>query len=534
MIKLPLSLSFFCLAFSLASADVLYESSFEAAWSSGDDRYTDAEDAVWVPQKGFSITRTHPNTGSQGLHLLGGEAEATLHIRGDLTQAKGLVFQAERWSAAAPFEFRISAKQGDEWVELTPLDSIVQVGRKYTTNVRLALPGGEPISALKFQSNTAKGKGVLIDDLKLLSEAPVRPSMAPPVFIKPSEPLPLIEHNDVFVSGEDDTKIYRIPAIITAMNGDLLAVIDARRNNAADLIHQRTIDITYKRSTDNGRSWGAMKTIADFPEGQGASDASLILNRENGEIFCFYNWMGKSREFRFYMQRSKDHGHTWSEPKDITDQITPKGWNTLDFKFITSGRGIQTRDGVLMHNIVHLPTRAVYLFSSKDGGDTWSVNETPVKPGDESKVVELNDGSLMVNSRLNPDYRWVHLSSDGGNTWLSEKDFQLPDPRCNAAIIRYTSTLDGYAKDRLIFSNAGSQTGRENLTIRISYDEGRTWSSGKVVNPGPSAYSSLTILENGDIGVLYENGNARTKFASFSLEALTDGEDKLTRPYKIR
>ncbi|NWK54403.1 exo-alpha-sialidase [Verrucomicrobiaceae bacterium N1E253] len=529
-----LSITLLLACSSIASADILYETSFEKSWNASDKNYKDAEDAVWVSKKGFNISKKHAKTGKQSLHLIGGESEVVLHLRDNASKAKGLSFRAERWTSSPPFEFRISAKQGDKWTKLTPLDLIVQTGRGFPSKVELKLPEGEAISALKFTSTTPKDKGILIDDLKLLSKAPEYPSMAPPPYVKPTEPLKLIEHNDVFVSGQDNTKIYRIPAIITAKNGDLLAVIDARRNNAADLIHQRSIDITYKRSTDNGKSWGAMKTIADLPKGEGASDASLILNRDNGEIFCFYNWMGKTKEFRFYLQSSKDNGHTWSEPSDFTDQITPKNWGKLDFKFITSGRGIQTRNGNLLHNVVHLPTRAVYLYGSTDGGKTWSVNETPVTPGDESKVVELNDGTLMVNSRVGADYRWVHRSKDQGKTWESNKEYQLPDPRCNGSIIRYTSTKDGYAKDRLLFSNAGSQTGRNNLTIRISYDEGRTWSAGKVVNPGASAYSSLTILENGNIGVLYENGNARTKFASFTLEDLTDGKDKLNKVYEIR
>lgn len=518
----------------LVSAEALYETSFEKSWKASDKKYQDSEGAIWQSESGFGISQSHAKTGSQSLHLLGGESEVILHLRGDLVNAKGVSFEAERWTSKSPFKFRVEAKQGGKWTELTILDQIVRTGKGFTSSVKLALPEGGPVSALKFSSSTPENSGVLIDDFKLLKSAPESPSVAPKPFVAPSAPLDLIEHNDVFVSGEDDTNTYRIPAIITAQNGDLLAVIDARRNNSSDLIHQRAIDITFKRSKDNGKTWGKMETIADLPKGEGASDASLILNRDNGEIFCFYNWMGKTREFRFYVQSSKDHGMTWSEPKDFTDEVVPKEWNKLDFKFITSGRGIQTRDGELLHNFVHLPTRSVFLYGSKDGGKSWNFYDSKISPADESKVVELSDGRLMVNSRVGRDYRWVHRSNDRGETWDSQKEFELPDPRCNASIIRYTSTKDGYAKDRLLFSNAGSQSGRVNLTIRISYDEGKTWSAGKVVNPGASAYSSLTILENGDIGVLYENGNARTKFASFTLEALTDGEDKLTKPYVIR
>ncbi|MFD2158151.1 exo-alpha-sialidase [Rubritalea tangerina] len=516
------------------SASALYETSFEGRSDAKVKQYQDNEDAVWKSDTPFGISRDHAKSGKQALHLLGGKSELVLHLRGDLSQAKGVSFVAERWTSKSPFTFRVEAKQGGKWVALTPLDQLVNVGRGFPSSVRLAFPEGGEVSALRFSSNTPEKSGVLIDDFKLLKSAPENPSKAPKPFVKPSEPLELLEHNDVFVSGEDDTKIYRIPAIITAQNGDLLAVIDARRKNAADLIHQRSIDITFKRSKDNGKTWGAMETIADLPDGEGASDASLILNRENGEIFCFYNWMGKTKEFRFYLQSSKDHGVTWSKPKDFTDEIVPKEWNKLDFKFITSGRGIQTRDGELLHNFVHLPTRSVYLYGSKDGGKSWNFYDAKISPADESKVVELSDGRLMVNSRVGRDYRWVHRSEDRGKTWESHKEYELPDPRCNGSIIRYTSTKDGYKKDRLLFSNAGSQTGRENLTIRISYDEGKTWSDGKVVNPGASAYSSLTILKDGSIGVLYENGNARTKFARFTLEALTDGKDKLEKKYTIQ
>lgn len=70
--------------------------------------------------------------------------------------------------------------------------------------------------------------------------------------------------------------------------------------------------------------------------------------------------------------------------------------------------------------------------------------------------------------------------------------------------------------------------------MRISYDEGRTWSDGKVINPGPSAYSSLTICKDGSIGVLYEPGYKAVRFARFTLEDLTDGKDKLSRPYILK
>ena len=234
------------------------------------------------------------------------------------------------------------------------------------------------------------------------------------------------------------------------------------------------------------------------------------------------------KEFRLYYQVSKDHGKSWGKARDITDDICPKEWK-MDFKFITSGRGIQTHDGELLHTMVNLK-KGLHLFSSKDHGKSWQLIKTPVKPANESKVIQLADGSLMINSRVQgKKSRWVHRSKDHGKTWQSNAETQLPDPACNGSIIRYTSIKDGYQKNRLLFCNANSPKGRKNLTVRISYDEGKTWSKGKVIDPGPSAYSSLTVCKDGTIAVLYEPGYKEVRFARFSLEALTDGKDSLKK-----
>ncbi len=359
------------------------------------------------------------------------------------------------------------------------------------------------------------------------SSAPVRSDMLP------SESLALSASQALFVSGTDGTHTYRIPAIITAKNGDLIAACDARHKSAADLKPQRTIDIVYRRSSDNGKTWTPIEVLDQLDDG-GCSDPSLILDSSTGILFCFYNYMVRdisNNEFRFFVQKSTDHGKTWSKPIDFTDQVA--GPELKDsFKFITSGRGIQTRDGMLLHNFVRVG-HGVTLFASRDHGETWQPFFT-LSPGDESKVVQLHDEVLMVNSRLEPGKRFVHRSQDGGRTWKSAADLGLPDPQCNACILQYTSKRDGYTKDRLIFCNAASVKGRKNLAARISYDGGMTWSDGKVIDSGPSAYSEITVLQDGSFGVLYEPGHSEIRFVRFTLEGLTDGADKLTETYSPR
>lgn len=345
-------------------------------------------------------------------------------------------------------------------------------------------------------------------------------------------------HQDLFnTSMNDEVSCYRIPALITAPNGDLIAAIDERLPSCADLRGSDDINIVIRRSSNNGKTWGPIKTVMNFPLGQSASDPSLIVDDITKEIFLFYNFMNLTTEkdvYYLHVMKSSDNGKTWSKPEDITSQIAKPEWHK-DFKFITSGRGIQTSKGTLLHCMVNLNS-GMHIFGSKDHGRTWFFIDTPIKPADESKIIELADGSWMVNARENKaGVRYVHTSSDEGKTWETKAAPELIDSGCNASIIRYTAIKDGYKKNRLLFSNAKTKKGRTNLTVRVSYDEGKTWTEGKTVYEGPSAYSSLSILKNGDIGVFFEKDEyTKNEFARFSLKWLTDKKDKYKKPRKKR
>jgi len=343
-----------------------------------------------------------------------------------------------------------------------------------------------------------------------------------------------LEFVSLFNTGvQEGVSCYRIPALVTAPNGDLIAAIDERVPSCGDLKWNKNINIVMRRSYDNGKTWTPIETVIDFPEGQSASDPSMIVDSITGDIFMFYNYMNLDTEkdiYYLHVLKSSDNGKTWSTPEDITSQITKPEWQK-DFKFITSGRGIQTRSGKLLHTLVNLNS-GMHVFGSIDHGKTWYFINTPIHPADESKIVELTDGTLMINARVNKKgIRYVHTSKDDGITWATNPIPELIDSGCNASIISYTSKKDGYKKNRLLFSNAKSENKRVNMTVRISYDEGKTWTDGKTIYIGSSAYSSLTILRNGDIGLFFEKDDyANNVFTSFSLKWLTDGKDTYKRP----
>lgn len=341
------------------------------------------------------------------------------------------------------------------------------------------------------------------------------------------------EYQDLF-NGSMNEKVscYRIPSIVTAPNGDLIASIDERIPSCGDLKYSKDINIIVRRSQDNGKTWSDIEMVVDFPFGKSASDPSMIVDDITGDIFLFYNYMDLDKEkdvYYLHVVKSSDNGLTWGEPEDITSQIAKEEWHN-DFKFITSGRGIQTSKGTLLHCMVNLNS-GLHLFGSDDHGKTWFFKDVAIKPANESKVVELSDGRWMINSRANgKGMRYVHISDDEGATWVTRAEPNLIDPGCNGSIIRYTLKEDGYKRDRLLFSNAKMVKGRTNMTVRLSYDEGETWTEGKTIYEGGSAYSSLTVLENGDIGLFFEkDGYTQNPFVSFSLKWLTDGEDKLKR-----
>lgn len=337
---------------------------------------------------------------------------------------------------------------------------------------------------------------------------------------------------------------YRIPALTTLPNGDLLAVYDGRPT-MADL--PSNIALLMRRSTDSGQTWGPQQVIRRDPAPHGYGDPSLLVDRETGRVFVFYaasinRGFGDSETgndpanpdiLHLDYSYSDDNGRTWRHRR-ITDMVKDPAWGGM---FAASGEGIQLRRGPHAGRLIQQYTVRFdgqnYALSvySDDHGETWRAGELVGPGADENKTVELSDGRVLLNSRAAP-HRLVAISEDGGETYTPfEPDPELVDPANNGSIIRAfpDAEPDDPRAGWLLFSNTEDTGIRRNLTVKLSCDDGETRPVRKVVEHGAAAYSTLTPLGDGssddglggEYGLFFEReGYRHLSFTRFDLDWL--------------
>ncbi|MFC4993426.1 exo-alpha-sialidase [Rubritalea tangerina] len=371
-----------------------------------------------------------------------------------------------------------------------------------------------------------------------------------------------VAHSGDEVVRTDGTKMVckrmRIPGMVTSKEGTLLAVYDLRWNQNGDL--PGDIDVGLSRSTDGGRSWEAPRPVLDMgewlgmPENKnGVGDPAILVDEKTGHIYITglvahglssgWYW-GKSKPGmdpkdtgQVVIVKSEDDGKTWSKPRNLTPEIKDPAWQLM---LQGPGAGISMRDGTLVFAFqykVNLGSKEKPRYSarssilySKDHGETWKVAPGVEYPQEttEAQVVELNDGSLMLNCRISAGGRAVFTTKDLGETWTQHKTsgrgtFNMSG--CMASILRYSSTKDGDKQDILLFSGPadGGKKRRTHMSIRYSLDEGETWSEPYLLDQLGGAYSCLSLIEeNGrrDIGIIYEGSQSNMTFERLSLDEL--------------
>jgi sialidase-1 len=347
-----------------------------------------------------------------------------------------------------------------------------------------------------------------------------------------------IERTNVFTAGADGYHTYRIPSILATKSGTLLAFAEGRKNGRGD---SGDIDLLLKRSTDGGKTFSAQQVVWDDNENTCGNPCPVVDQKTGRIVLLMTHNLGVDTEKTIKLRTaagtrtvwisvSDDDGLTWSKPREITREVKRADWT---WYATGPGVGIQlTHDGaghagrlVIPCDYVAEPGEKVgnsHVIYSDDAGLSWKIGgEPPQKEFNESQVVELSDGRLMLNMRNHrpamtpetPRQRGVAISSDGGITFAeARRDPNLIEPVCQASLVR--------AEDKVIvFANPASERTRTNMTIRFSSDDGVTWPTSRVVFPGPSAYSCVVALPNEMVGLFYERGEKSAyegiEFAAF-------------------
>ncbi len=351
---------------------------------------------------------------------------------------------------------------------------------------------------------------------------------------------PLFETTRVFAVTPDNKPNHRIPALIEAPNGDLLVLCEKRNHGPGDIGNH---DIVMKRSADKGMTWSGEIVILD-DEDRVCTDLTIGLDRSTGKIWLFF--LKDKKQFAHLT--STDNGLTWDGPVVIHDQVIRPEWQTLKGR---AGDGppaanlkshkarweagwaqrygcgpgntmIQLRSGRLLVPARHREDIGqgrlrsfAHCFFSDDHGGTWQLGGNIGLHTSECQFIELSDGSVRVISRNEnaddaPDNlrHLTALSRDGGETWGPLRRVEeLITPRCHGSVERYDAGMLLFASPASPFRQSEHPYGRYNLTVRLSRDEGRTWSAGRTLWPHPASYCDLATLSDGTIGIIYERGD---------------------------
>jgi len=358
-----------------------------------------------------------------------------------------------------------------------------------------------------------------------------------PLLLKSQDATP------VFVSGQEGHKVYRIPAVVGLPNGNLLAFAEGRVQNSADF---GDINLVMKKSIDQGKTWSALQILVDIDKLQAGNPAPVVDLFDpaypNGVIYLFYN-TGNNHENEIrkghgirevWFIRSFDMGITWTNPVNITSQVHRPFHLSYNFKedwrsyANTPGHGFQFTEGKYKGRIFIAANHSqgepqnefrdyyAHGYYTDDHGKTFHISENiPLKGSNEAIGAALSGDRMLLNIRNQAGdirNRIIAYSSDGGEKWDTVFfNNDLIDPVCQGSII---SIGEKRGKTVLAFSNPADALKRDNLMVKISYDEGITWPKSMLVDkssPGYkgdwSAYSDLVLLNKNTIGILYERNN---------------------------
>jgi sialidase-1 len=345
--------------------------------------------------------------------------------------------------------------------------------------------------------------------------------------------------------GDDGIDTFRIPALATAKNGDLVAAYDIRWDSSMDL--QSDIDVGVQRSSDGGKTWSKMQVAMDMgeygglPRAQnGTGDPCILVDEKSGDIFIFALWAHglkgqtatttSTKGFdpidvpQLVMVRSRDCGRSWEAPVNITEQVKDPECAQI---FQGPGRGITMSDGTLVVPVQVWSSHdnaSDTIIYSKDGGDTWQVSSLAVDHVCEDQVAEIEPGVLLLNMRNYGNAektRKVYVTEDLGKTWkVHESNNTLVEPQCQASLLAVKP------QGLLLFANPSTTTTKDrvNFTIRASKDGGVTWPYSLLIDEEKGwGYSCMTMIDDDTLGIVYEGSTAQILFQAIKLSDILAG-----------
>jgi sialidase-1 len=348
-------------------------------------------------------------------------------------------------------------------------------------------------------------------------------------------------------AGDDGVAAFRIPGLVTSLEGTLLAVYDVRHNSSVDL--QEYVDVGLSRSTDKGQTWEKMRLPLSYgeyggmPKAQnGVGDPAILVDEKTGAIWIIALWthgMGNGRAWvnsmdgngkettgQLVVTKSTDDGKTWSDPVNITEQVKDPSWNLL---LQGPGMGITMLDGTLVFPIQFIDSTRIPnagVMYSKDQGETWKIHSLARTNTTEAQVAEVEPGVLMLNMRDNRGgSRAVAVTSDLGKTWSEHPSSRsvLQEPVCMASLINVRAKENVLGRDILLFSNPNSTQHRNHITIKASLDGGLTFPEEYQLLLDEDfgwGYSCLTMVDEETVGILYESSVAHMTFQAVKLSEI--------------
>lgn len=329
---------------------------------------------------------------------------------------------------------------------------------------------------------------------------------------------------------------WRIPAMVVlhhqkgenaSKNGRVVTMADNRFDHNGDLPSH--IDVYERHSDDNGATWSTHKMVVGTDAdhalvggGHGFGDVSLV-ECASGKIVAImvggpgYFGSTPSNPIVPTIITSTDGGDTWSTPRTLTDELynTTYKEGAVQGSFAGSGRGLMLQrqkneqlNGRIMFAMSHRFANnnvQEYIIYSDDEGNTWKFStQSAYSGGDESKLVELADGTVMISVRQGGQ-RGYNKSTDGGVTWGTQAKWaDISGCACNADIL--------YVNKHVMLHSYPNNGSRKNLTIKASFDDGKSWSNPYVVCAPGASYSTMDVTKDGDIAIFYEDNACSTGF----------------------